>query len=127
MKSAWEYAKWIGAALLLVATAVAAFIYGKQENIPALKNARVREKRAKLRRVQLEYDTAKADADKAASDTEAAEHMERANTTQLKIVKLQTELTGDWTDAAKKLSDQDLADADNLRRVASHDRADSVG
>lgn len=129
MKSGWEYVKWFGTAALLMLTAVAAFIYGKQDNLPALKDARVREKRAKLRRAQLEYDTAKADAAKADSEEEAASHIKRADTAQLRIVDLQKErdrLTGDYAEAAKEVRDEDLADADNRRRAVGNGRADSV-
>lgn len=127
MKSAWEWIKEYWAVLLLIGTAVLAFIHGS-EDPPALKNARVREKKAKLRRAQLEHDIAVADAEKAASDDEAKEHTERADTLQLRIVDLEKErdlLTGDYSEAAKEVRDEDLADADNARRAANG-RAESV-
>jgi len=120
MKSVWEWTKENWAVLLLFATAVAAFIHGS-EDPPALKNARVREKKAKLRRALLEHDIAVADAEKADSEEDAAEYVERADTLQLRIVDLKKErdkLTGDFSDEAKKVRDEDLADADNARRAA---------
>ncbi len=130
MQRIWTYLKWLGAALGAIGFAVAAFVYGKQTQ--AVRDARVKEKEAKLRRVQLEVDLARNDAERAESEEAAARHIERAETMELRIVDLKTdmhELTGDLSEAAAKLDDDDYAEESNRRRHAngSAARSDSVG
>ena len=57
----------------------------------------------------------------AKSDAAANAHNKRADTLQLRVVELEkhrTEITGDLTDAAKSLGDEDYADDFNRRHAS---------
>jgi hypothetical protein len=122
----WSALAVIGTTLVVILSIVGLFLIGKDET-PQVKRARAREKKAKLRDAALHYEIAKSEAAEAESDEDAKVHYERADTLQIRVADLQKaydEMSGDLSDSAKSVSDDELADSDNLARA--NGRAGSI-